>query len=176
MAGKQWNSLFQYNCLVGGVPGRNPGAPSARRPNCGDALRVLSTTSHLETGANTQGNDLEHSKNGKNWVIRSELLRAVYGWPMESVQRLLRILSIWKTSALVINGRRCEGPPYPDDRLRYSLVPLETRGSNGISLYHRTTRHARSSTCYAGLPLTLYRHKRASLTSASCRTIYWVCT
>ena len=47
----------------------------ARFPNCGNSLRDLITTYIWETMYNIRGNDLGHSKNIKDWVIRSELLR-----------------------------------------------------------------------------------------------------
>jgi hypothetical protein len=55
----------------------------ARFLNCGDSLRALITTYIWETMYNIRGNDLGHSKNIKDWVIRSELLRiknvTIYG-------------------------------------------------------------------------------------------------
>ena len=39
-------------------------------PCCGKLLRALSTSYQMETFDNTQGNDLEHSKNDKDWTIR----------------------------------------------------------------------------------------------------------
>ena len=50
----------------------------ARRLNCGKLLRALTTTCLMETINNTQGNDLGHSKNVKDWTIRSQLLRVLY--------------------------------------------------------------------------------------------------
>ena len=43
--------------------------------NCGKLLRVLTTTYFVETHNNTQGNDLGHSNNVKNWMIRSQDLK-----------------------------------------------------------------------------------------------------
>ena len=43
---------------------------SGEIPCCGKSLRALITTYTLETLCNTQGNDLEHSKNIKDWAIR----------------------------------------------------------------------------------------------------------
>jgi len=39
---------------------------------CGDFLRAFSTTLLYENVINTRGNDLEHSKNEKDWIIRSQ--------------------------------------------------------------------------------------------------------
>lgn len=39
-------------------------------PRCGDVLRALSTTHLEETSFDTQGNDLGHSKNERDWIIR----------------------------------------------------------------------------------------------------------
>ncbi len=41
--------------------------------NCGNILRVFSTTSLCESIWNTQGNDLGHSNNEKNWMICSQV-------------------------------------------------------------------------------------------------------
>ena len=60
----------------------------ARWLNCGKLLRALITTFLWETVKNTQGNDLEHSKNIKDWTIRSELLTTTLYWYMKSIQRL----------------------------------------------------------------------------------------
>ena len=46
----------------------------AKYLNCGDLLRVLTTTYIWETKYNIQGNDLGHSNNVKNWTIRIVLL------------------------------------------------------------------------------------------------------
>jgi hypothetical protein len=43
---------------------------AARQPGCGDVLRALTTTSAWKHVARTQGNDLGHSKNVKDWMIR----------------------------------------------------------------------------------------------------------
>jgi len=41
--------------------------------NCGKLLRAFSTTYLSERTDNTRGNDLEHSKNEKDWTIRSQV-------------------------------------------------------------------------------------------------------
>ena len=61
---------------------------AARQPNCGNTLRASTTTYFLETENNTQGNDLGHGKNVKDWAIRNELLREYVKCPTESAQRL----------------------------------------------------------------------------------------
>ena len=38
--------------------------------NDGDVLRALTTTYNWETFYNTKGNDLGHSNNVKDWIIR----------------------------------------------------------------------------------------------------------
>jgi hypothetical protein len=38
--------------------------------NCGDFRKFFSTTSYDENYVNTGGNDLRHSKNEKDWIIR----------------------------------------------------------------------------------------------------------
>ncbi len=43
---------------------------AARQPGCGNVLRALTTTSIWKHIARTQGNDLEYSKNVKDWIIR----------------------------------------------------------------------------------------------------------
>ena len=40
--------------------------------NCGNILRAFSTTSSCESRWNTQGNDLGHSNNEKDWTICSQ--------------------------------------------------------------------------------------------------------
>ena len=40
--------------------------------NCGNILRAFSTTSSCESKKNTQGNDLGHSNNEKDWTICSQ--------------------------------------------------------------------------------------------------------
>lgn len=40
--------------------------------NCGNILRAFSTTSFCESILNTQGNDLGHSNNEKDWTICSQ--------------------------------------------------------------------------------------------------------
>jgi hypothetical protein len=40
--------------------------------NCRNILRAFSTTSFCESIMNTQGNDLGHSNNEKDWTIRSQ--------------------------------------------------------------------------------------------------------
>ena len=40
--------------------------------NCRNILRAFSTTLLYENISNTQGNDLEHSNNEKDWTIRSQ--------------------------------------------------------------------------------------------------------
>ena len=40
--------------------------------NCGNILRAFSTTSFCESILNTQGNDLGHSNNEKDWIICSQ--------------------------------------------------------------------------------------------------------
>jgi len=50
--------------------------------NCGKLLRAFSTTLLWETISNTRGNDLGHSKNEKDWTIRSQApkyAKQVYG-------------------------------------------------------------------------------------------------
>ena len=39
---------------------------------CRNLLRAFSTTLLSESSSNTQGNDLEHSNNEKDWKIRSQ--------------------------------------------------------------------------------------------------------
>ena len=40
--------------------------------NCGNNLIAFSTTLQCESNVNTRGNNLEHSKNEKDWLIRSQ--------------------------------------------------------------------------------------------------------
>jgi hypothetical protein len=40
--------------------------------NCGNLLRAFSTTLLYESIINTWGNDLRHSNNEKDWIIRSQ--------------------------------------------------------------------------------------------------------
>jgi hypothetical protein len=40
--------------------------------NCGDFLRAFSTTLLYENIVKTWGNDLRHSNNEKDWIIRSQ--------------------------------------------------------------------------------------------------------
>ena len=40
--------------------------------NCGNILKAFSTTSYCENIKNTQGNDLGHSNNEKDWTICSQ--------------------------------------------------------------------------------------------------------
>ena len=44
---------------------------------CGDFLRAFSTTLLYENVINTRGNDLEHSNNEKDWIIRSQTPKCV---------------------------------------------------------------------------------------------------
>ena len=44
----------------------------ATSSNCGKLLRAFSTTYLSERSGNIRGNDLEHSKNEKDWTIRSQ--------------------------------------------------------------------------------------------------------
>jgi hypothetical protein len=50
---------------------------AARQPGCGKFLRASSTTIRLETVGYTRGNDLEHSKNDEDWIIRRRVPKAV---------------------------------------------------------------------------------------------------
>jgi hypothetical protein len=45
--------------------------------NCGNILRAFSTTSFCENLMNTQGNDLGHSNNEKDWKICSQTPKCV---------------------------------------------------------------------------------------------------
>ncbi len=56
--------------------------------NCGDILRAFSTTSFCESKMKIRGNDLGHSKNEKDWTIRSQAPKCVIAKHMEKVQRL----------------------------------------------------------------------------------------
>ena len=44
---------------------------------CGDFLRAFSTTLLYENVINTRGNDLEHSNNEKDWIIRSQTPKCI---------------------------------------------------------------------------------------------------
>ena len=45
--------------------------------NCGKLLRAFSTTLSCESLINTQGNNLGHSNNEKDWAIRSQAPKSV---------------------------------------------------------------------------------------------------
>lgn len=65
----------------------------------------------METLKNTRGNDLGHSKNGRDWIIRSELLRAY--WIAYGERSTTLRLSVG-------------GMPDPSEGLRYSLADGES--------------------------------------------------
>jgi hypothetical protein len=61
----QINSITSLNLLIYKI--------KATHSNCGNVLRAFSTTLFHESAINTRGNDLEHSKNEKDWIIRSQV-------------------------------------------------------------------------------------------------------
>ena len=56
--------------------------------NCGNILRAFSTSLLNESLANTQGNNLGHSNNEKDWTIRSQApkcAKQAYGEGSETI-------------------------------------------------------------------------------------------
>ena len=51
----------------------------ARPSNCGEFLRAFVTAFTWKHGVAHQGNDLGYGKNAKDWIIRSQVLRAPQG-------------------------------------------------------------------------------------------------
>ena len=49
----------------------------ARPSNCGKFLRAFATASTWKHSVVHQGNDLGYGKNAKDWIIRSQVLRAL---------------------------------------------------------------------------------------------------
>src|ERR1700759_1573669 len=62
----------------------------ARPSNCGEFLRAFVTAFTWKHGVAHQGNDLGYGKNTKDWIIRSQVLRAlhrVYGCRSTTIWR-----------------------------------------------------------------------------------------
>ena len=76
--------------------------------NCGNFLIAFSTTLLYESVINTWGNDLRHSNNEKDWIIRSQAPKCA-------------ITSIWRRSR-DYNGMGMRKLVTFDDCLRYSPV------------------------------------------------------
>ncbi len=108
------NIVTLYNQLVW-QPYSKKNSCEATSLNCGDFLRAFPTTLYMETYINTQGNDLEHSNNGKDWIIRSQTPKYAFN------MKILNIVSIWrrfrdynKMGLMVLTT--------PNDSLRYSPI------------------------------------------------------
>ena len=80
--------------------------------NCGNPLRALTTSRYMETYIETQGNDLGHSKNVKDWAIRSQA-------PTSDIARIWRRFRDY-------NGLGTRDLANLNDFLRYSPSYLET--------------------------------------------------
>lgn len=83
--------------------------------NCGDLLRAFPTTLYMETCINTRGNDLEHSNNGKDWIIRSQIPKCDFDI------KLSKTVSIWKRFR-DYNKMGLMVLTTPNDSLRYSPI------------------------------------------------------
>ena len=72
----------------------------ARLSNCGKFLRASATASTWKHSGVHQGNDLGYGKNAEDWMIRSQVLRAVEVYGCSST-------TIWQ-SVLIFSGLEIE--------------------------------------------------------------------
>lgn len=108
------NIVTLYNQLVWQLYSQKSNC-EATSLNCGDLLRAFPTTSYFERYMNTRGNNLEHSNNGKDWIIRSQTPKYDFD------NQLSKTVSIWrrfrdynKMGLMVLTT--------PNDSLRYSPI------------------------------------------------------
>ena len=108
------NIVTLYNQLVWQLFSKENSC-EATSLNCGDLLRAFPTTSYIERYMNTRGNNLEHSNNGKDWIIRSQTPKYDFD------NQLSKTVSIWrrfrdynKMGLMVLTT--------PNDSLRYSPI------------------------------------------------------
>src|SRR5689334_5950416 len=83
----------------------------ATLPNCGNLLRAFVTTHNQKCLMSIQGNDLEYSKNTKDWTIRSQA-------PTFDNARIWRRFRDYMVVGLRDLAHLCEG-------IRYSPASLE---------------------------------------------------
>jgi hypothetical protein len=83
--------------------------------NCGDLLRAFPTTSYLERDVKTQGNDLGHSNNGKDWIIRSQTPKCVFDTQLSNLVSIWRRFRDYNKMGLMVLTT-------PNDSLRYSPI------------------------------------------------------
>ncbi len=108
------NIVTLYNQLVWQLYSQKSNC-EATSLNCGDLLRAFPTTLYMETYINTRGNDLEHSNNGKDWIIRSQIPKCAFD------MKILNIVSIWKRFR-DYNKMGLMVLTTPNDSLRYSPI------------------------------------------------------
>jgi hypothetical protein len=98
-----WRSLFQEE------------EREATSLNCGDLLRAFPTTSYFERYMKTQGNDLGHSNNGKDWIIRSQTPKCAFDIQLSKTVSIWRRFRDYNKMGLMVLTT-------PNDSLRYSPI------------------------------------------------------
>lgn len=83
--------------------------------NCGDLLRAFPTTSYFERYMKTQGNDLGHSNNGKDWIIRSQTPKCDFDNLLSNPVSIWRRFRDYNKMGLMVLTT-------PNDSLRYSPI------------------------------------------------------
>jgi hypothetical protein len=83
--------------------------------NCGDLLRAFPTTSYFERYMKTQGNDLGHSNNGKDWIIRSQTPKCAFDIQLSKTVSIWRRFRDYNKMGLMVLTT-------PNDSLRYSPI------------------------------------------------------
>lgn len=69
---------------------------SARLSNCGKVLRAFATAFAWKHSIVHQGNDLGYSKNAKDWIICSQVLRAQKAYGCSSTTRCQSVLNTFQ--------------------------------------------------------------------------------
>ncbi len=98
-----WQSFFQEDDC------------EATSLNCGDLLRAFPTTSYCENDVKTQGNDLGHSNNGKDWIIRSQTPKCDFDTQLSKTVSIWRRFRDYNKMGLMVLTT-------PNDGLRYSPI------------------------------------------------------
>lgn len=100
--------------------------------NCGDLLRAFPTTSYFERYMKTQGNDLGHSNNGKDWIIRSQTPKCDFDNLLSNpVSTWMRFRDYNKMGLMVLTT--------PNDSLRYSPIFIRKYKASRITDFYKSS-------------------------------------
>lgn len=111
----------------------------ARLSNCGDLLRASTTAPVWKHDGRHQGNDLGHGKNVEDWIIRSQVLRAlqVYGCSSTTRWQSVRARILSRPGLKIESARPEKGPEEERPNQPGALGCLSYVSTGMEHAYHR---------------------------------------